>query len=199
MSNYNLYITLSQQEKLLLQSEAKKRDMSLTGFVKSLLPLKESDVAPPALYIPTDRIDYKIGSRKKCVKAYFTDTEMKAIEYMAGKEPLSRFVARRALQGENVLDIKIEDDDYYFVYSVIEPIYTSIYMYLHNLKGIKEIDSVTIENFICELEKSNTFLVNLTEYFKNNRRSLRKTRLRELRKLSNFLIKDYELYTVEDQ
>ncbi len=71
MSNYNLYLTLSQKEKELLKNETKKKNLSLTSFV----------------------------------------------------------------------------------YSVLEPLYTSIYLYLHNLKGLNALDSNTIDRFISELEK----------------------------------------------
>ena len=69
-------------------------------------------------------------------------------------------------------------------------------MYLHNLKSINALEKDVIENYISELEKSNRFLIKLTEYLKNNRRSIRKTRLNELRKLSNYLLKDYDLFSV---
>ncbi len=197
MSNYNLYLTLSQKEKCLLQAEARRRELSLTAFVKSLLPVTETENTKPSLFIPANDNAYKIGTKKKCVKAYFTDNEMKAIEHMAKDEPLSRFISRRALQGENVLNIEIEDDDYTFVYSVIEPLYTSIYNYLHNLKSINALDSKVMDDFISELKESNEHLICLTEHFKKNRASLRKTRLNELRKLSNFYLDGYELISVE--
>ncbi len=199
MSNYNLYLTLSQKEKLLLQAEAKKRHLSLTAFVKSLLPLDGQSDDKPLMFIPSDTVDYKVSAKNQCIKAYFTDIEFKAIQHMANGEPLSRFVSRRALQGENVLNIKIEDDDYDFVFSVVEPIYTSIYLYLHNLKSIKAMDIDVIDKFISEIEKTNDQLIQLTEYFKKNRASLRKSRLRELRKLSDFYLDDYELISIKEE
>ncbi len=198
MKNYNLCISLNPKEKAIITVLAAMQNKKPTEFAKDILLSVENESHSPTMFIPTDKIEYTIGSKDKCVKVYFTDNEMKAIEHMAKDEPLSRFISRRALQGENVLNIEIDDDDYTFVYSVIEPIYTSIYRYLHNLKSINALDSKVIDDFISELKTSNDHLVYLTEYFKKNRASLRKTRLKELRKLSNYYLEGYELISVEN-
>ena len=198
MKNYNLCISLNPKEKAIITELAAMQNKKPTEFAKDILLSNENEYHSPTMFIPTDKIEYTIGSKDKCVKVYFTNNEMKAIEHMAKDEPLSRFISRRALQGENVLNIEIDDDDYTFVYSVIEPIYTSIYRYLHNLKSINALDSKVIDDFISELKTSNVHLVYLTEYFKKNRASLRKTRLNELRKLSNYYLDGYELISVEN-
>ena len=198
MKNYNLCISLNPKEKAIITELAAMQNKKPTEFAKDILLSNENEYHSPTMFIPTDIIEYTIGSKDKCVKVYFTNNEMKAIEHMAKDEPLSRFISRRALQGENVLNIEIDDDDYTFVYSVIEPIYTSIYRYLHNLKSINALDSKVIDDFISELKTSNVHLVYLTEYFKKNRASLRKTRLNELRKLSNYYLDGYELISVEN-
>lgn len=198
MKNYNLCISLNPKEKAIITELAAMQNKKPTEFAKDILLSIENESHSPTMFIPTDKIEYTIGSKEKCVKVYFTNNEMKAIEHMAKDEPLSRFISRRALQGENVLNIEIDDDDYTFVYSVIEPIYTSIYRYLHNLKSINALDSKVIDDFISELKTSNVHLVYLTEYFKKNRASLRKTRLNELRKLSNYYLDGYELISVEN-
>jgi len=198
MKNYNLCISLNPKEKAIITELAAMQNKKPTEFAKDILLSIKNESHRPTMFIPTDKIEYTIGSKDKCVKVYFTNNEMKAIEHMAKDEPLSRFISRRALQGENVLNIEIDDDDYTFVYSVIEPIYTSIYRYLHNLKSINALDSKVIDDFISELKASNVHLVYLTEYFKKNRASLRKTRLNELRKLSNYYLVDYELISVEN-
>ena len=56
-----------------------------------------------------------------------------------------------------------------------------------------------IDKFISEIEKTNDQLIQLTEYFKKNRASLRKSRLRELRKLSDFYLEDYELISLKEK
>jgi len=193
-----LCISLNPKEKAIITELAAMQNKKPTEFAKDILLSIKNESHRPTMFIPTDKIEYTIGSKDKCVKVYFTNNEMKAIEHMAKDEPLSRFISRRALQGENVLNIEIDDDDYTFVYSVIEPIYTSIYRYLHNLKSINALDSKVIDDFISELKASNVHLVYLTEYFKKNRASLRKTRLNELRKLSNYYLVDYELISVEN-
>lgn len=198
MKNYNLCISLNPKEKAIITELAAMQNKKPTEFAKDILLSIENESHSPTMFIPTDKIKYTIGSKDKCVKVYFTDNEMKAIEHMAKDEPLSRFISRRALQGENVLNIEIDDDDYTFVYSVIEPIYTSIFRYLHNLKSINALDSKVIDDFISELKTSNVHLIYLTEYFKKNRASLRKTRLNELRKLSNYYLDGYELISVEN-
>lgn len=196
MKNYNLCVSLNPEEKAIVCALAAQHNMKPTAYVKSLICSQKPKQSKPVIFIPSAEVNYAIGSKSQCIKAYFTDNEMMALRHMAKNEPLSRFVSRRALQGENVLSIEIEDDDYDFVYSVVEPIYTSIYMYLHNLKSINALEKDVIENIISELEKSNRFLIKLTEYLKKNRRSIRKTRLNELRKLSNYLLKDYDLFSV---
>ncbi len=196
MRNYNLCVSLNPEEKALVTALAAKHNMKPTAYVKHLILSKENK---PMMFIPGSDMSSEIGSKHQCIKAYFTDIEFKAIQHMANGEPLSRFVSRRALQGENVLNIKIEDDDYDFVFSVIEPIYTSIYLYLHNLKSIKAIDMDVIDKFIAEIEKTNDQLIQLTEYFKKNRASLRKSRLRELRKLSDFYLENYELISLKEE
>ena len=185
MKNYNLCVSLNPEEKAIVCALAAQHNMKPTAYVKSLICSQKPKQSKPVIFIPSAEVNYAIGSKSQCVKAYFTDNEMMALRYMARNEPLSRF-----------LSIEIEDDDYDFVYSVVEPIYTSIYMYLHNLKSINALEKDVIENFISELEKSNKFLIKLTEYLKNKRRSIRKTRLNELRKLSNYLLKDYDLFSV---
>ena len=197
MNNYNLCISLNQHEKALVTDLARSQNKKPTEYVKGLLLALAPDDSKPTIYIPMHKLNYEIGSKQKCVKAYFTDNEFKAIEHMANNEPLSRFVARRALQGEHVLNIEVNDDDFTFVYSIIEPLYTSIYMYLNNLKSINAIEPDVIDSFLTEIKEANTHLIQLTEHFKKNRHSLRKSRLNELRKLSSFLIKDYELLSVE--
>ena len=198
MGKYNLCISLNQKEKALIIDKASKLNLKPTEYARKILLDTESDNKKPVMFIPPKNVEYKIGSKKKSVKAYFTDNEMKAIEHMAKGESLSGFVSRRALQGEHVLKIEINDDDYNFVYSVIEPLYNEIYLYLYGLKGLNEIKSADIEHFISELEKSNNHLVELTEYFKKNRASIRKSRLRHLIKLTDFYLKDYELISVEE-
>ena len=136
MKNYNLCVSLNPEEKAIVCALAAQHNMKPTAYVKSLICSQKPKQSKPVIFIPSAEVNYAIGSKSQCVKAYFTDNEMMALRYMARNEPLSRFVSRRALQGENV----------------VEPIYTSIYMYLHNLKSINALEKDVIENFISELE-----------------------------------------------
>lgn len=198
MENKKLYIPLNIREYNLLSDAATNQGMKISGFVKSLLPIKEETNYKPTIGINNPKRYQQNVQRNKSIKAYFTENELIAITHMANGESLSSFVARRAIQPDNTISLEIQDDDLDFVFSVVEPLYSSIYQYLYNMKLLSSIDQQLLEEILSNLKQSNEYLLGLCDYVRKNRRSIRDARLREFRKLSKVYECNYDFIDIED-
>ena len=192
MTVYNLYIALSFKEKQILSDKAKEQGMKLTGYVKSLLPLNQ-EPNKKTLVINDPKRYQQIKKRDKIVKVYFTENELNALKLMAKDETVSRYIARTIFEERNSIHIDVQDYDLDFVSGVIEPLYSSIYQYLYNMKLLSNVDQDILSQILTEIRETNSFLLGLCDYVKKNRRSIRDSRLREFRKSTQHYLDDFDL------
>ena len=195
MKTYNLYISLSLKEKQILSEEAKDHGMKLTGYVKSLLPLNQ-ELHKKCLIINDPKRYQQIKKRDKVVKVYFTENELYALRIMAKDETVSRYIARTVLEDRNAIHINVQDHDLDFVSGVIEPLYSSIYQHLYNIKLLSTVNQDTITNILAEIRETNSYLLQLCDYVKKNRRSIRDARLRDFRKCTKQYIDNFDFVEI---
>lgn len=195
MKTYNLYISLSLKEKQILSEEAKDHGMKLTGYVKSLLPLNQ-ELHKKCLIINDPKRYQQIKKRDKVVKVYFTENELYALRIMAKDETVSRYIARTVLEDRNAIHINVQDHDLDFVSGVIEPLYSSIYQHFYNMKLLSTVNQDTITNILAEIREANSYLLQLCDYVKKNRRSIRDARLRDFRKCTKQYIDNFDFVEI---
>ena len=195
MKTYNLYISLSLKEKQILSEEAKDHGMKLTGYVKSLLPLNQ-ELHKKCLIINDPKRYQQIKKRDKVVKVYFTENELYALRIMAKDETVSRYIARTVLEDRNAIHINVQDHDLDFVSGVIEPLYSSMYQHLYNMKLLSTVNQDTITNILAEIRETNSYLLQLCDYVKKNRRSIRDARLRDFRKCTKQYIDNFDFVEI---
>lgn len=198
MKKYNLCVELTQKEQQLLKEAAARKKMTLSGFVKSLLPISEHKDLKPLLFLSTEGTNRSYAKKNKSIKVYFSEYEYAHLQIMSGNENISKYVARRALQGENVLKLEINHDDYDFVYGIIEPLYYSIYQYLFALKSTNELDQKDLEEFLDSLKKVNMNLLEICDFNQQLRKSTLRSCITTLKKRINTISKDYNLVIMED-
>lgn len=196
MNEKKVYIPLNLREYELLKLEASRNGMKITGYIKSILPIHENN-EKPTLYIPCAITHQQNIARRKVVKLSLTDYEYAQIVAAAGSQLISKYIIRCALQGQNVLRLTIFDEDLDFITDIIEPMYHDIYKALYLYKGSEALDNDLLTKLISEVKELNDQVLHIASQVKKNRQSIRQTRLRELQKRCDYIIKDYSLVSIE--
>ena len=68
--------------------------MTLSGFVKSLLPISEHKDLKPLFFLSTEGANRSYAKKNKSIKVYFSEYEYAHLQIMSGNENISKYVAR---------------------------------------------------------------------------------------------------------
>lgn len=172
---------LSPHEKEQLESIADNKGLSLSKLCyEQVAPLLADNLLQPY----EAQIQYTGDSQNltRCVKVYFTDREYRQLLYSSKGMPLSRFIRKEYLSRKEPINISVYTDD-------ISALAVKVSAYIEQLNNF--IAALALRNQLYEADykrliqianDTQTALKDVAIHTKNNRKSIRASGVRILRK-----------------
>lgn len=172
---------LSTHEKEQLESIADSKGISLSKLCyEQVTPLLSDNLLQPY----EAQIQYTGDSQNltRCVKVYFTDREYRQLLYSSKGMPLSRFIRKEYLSRKEPINISVYTDD-------ISALAVKVSAYIEQLNNF--IAALALRNQLYEADykrliqianDTQTALKDVAIHTKNNRKSIRASGVRILRK-----------------
>lgn len=178
MAKYpNLKFNVSPEEKELVQKLAKNSGLTVSKFIKEQL-------APILDFNETVNISYKEKNTRKNRKitCFVSDEEYKIIKKNAGNKSLSSYLRKLALDGNNVINIEVCDNDVIEMQETIQPMLQSFEDTIKILRPQKQLHQPQADRMEEKLDEMLMEIRNFSKNILKERESIKKARLRELRK-----------------
>ena len=189
-----LKLYLSEQEKKHLESIAESRGISLSRLCYGqIVPLLSDPLDLP----PEGRTEPKNSLKlDRCVKVYFTDREYQALLTASKGLPLSRFIRKEYLSRKEPVVISVYTNDISALAVKVSTYIEQLNNFIAALAIRRQLYEADYQKLIQIASDTQTALKEVATYTKNNRKSIRASGVRILRKEIHRAVQQYFSDTV---
>lgn len=174
-----IQIVVSDQEKITLDEMAKRHNLSTSKFIKSLI----SDSLPDDTSTTIASIMPKPAeSRNRNIHITVSDSEYEQIKMNAGNKTIARYARQTLLTGTHPIIISVEDEDIRELTDAIRPLYKRIIGIFEAMRMQSKIFPQQVDQLINLQEEIYDIVTTVQKNVYNNRNSIRKSGVRELRR-----------------
>ncbi|MCI7130411.1 MAG: hypothetical protein MSA09_07625 [Lachnospiraceae bacterium] len=189
-----LKLYLSEQEKRHLESIAENRGISLSRLCyEQIVPLLSDPLELP----PEGRTGSKNSLKlDRCVKVYFTDSEYQELLTASKGLPLSRFIRKEYLSRKEPVVISVYTDDISALAVKVSAYIEQLNNFIAALAIRRQLYEADYQKLIQIANDTQIALKEVATYTKNNRKSIRASGVRILRKEIHRAVQQYFSDTV---
>lgn len=177
-------VNMTQAEKDRISDLAKQNHRSVSAFVKDqIAPLLRAEEFADVPY------SYEADDRKHVMRVPVSQKEFATIRAKAGDQTIAAYVRDTALSGKKTIRVEVYDDDIVDLMHRVQPQIDAIFGIAKALQLQKQLQPAQFARLDALLSDIQRDIRSVTADVRENRSSIRQTRLRELRRRCDYAMK----------